>query len=219
MPSSIPDSALQPDPLLPQYRWNPAARNGQGAYIDARGRFVSDKTIRDGLDEYIAAKEKAAAALADKLANGSISLADFELGMMQNIKDAHLASAALAKGGWFHMTQADFGRVGQIVRREYGYFREFAKQIRDKVATAVGGNIKRRVRQYMNQARLTYYDVKRASARLLGNKEIRSTLNPADHCGECVAFDGRWFPINSDEYKPPGRRECRSNCKCYEEYR
>lgn len=219
MPSSIPDSALQADPLLPQYRWNPAARGGQGAYIDERGRFVSDKAIRDGLDGYLAAKEKDAAALADRLASGSISLADFELGMMQNIKDAHLASAALAKGGWFYMTQADFGRVGQIVRQEYGYFREFAKQIRDKAATAVGGNIKRRVKQYMNQARLTYYAIKRALARLMGKGEIRSTLNPADHCAECVAFDGRWFPIDSGEYKPPGSRTCRSNCKCYEEYR
>jgi len=66
--------------------------------------------------------------------------------------------------------------------------------------------------------RKSYYKALEAAIAQARTTHIASVLNPADHCDECVALNGRWYRIDSGLYNPPGNRECRTNCKCSEKY-
>lgn len=66
-------TAVQPDPLLPTYRWNPRARRGLGAYIDRRGRFVSKAAVRAQLDAVVAGLGDEAAGVTRALRAGEVT--------------------------------------------------------------------------------------------------------------------------------------------------
>lgn len=201
-----------------RYGWNAKA----GQYVDSKGKFVPRSAVRDDLDlvlDGITAKMDLAS---QGLRNGAINLDQWLFEMMDLTKRAHLVSAAAQRGGWAQMTQADFGRVGQIVRREYGYLRNFAEQIASG-KQPLDGNIARRARMYGQQARNTFYSFQKVEMERRGFDEERSILNPADHCEGCKSEERKGFRKMDAKGKnkmiPIGRRECRSNCKCSVEYR
>ncbi|KKM97692.1 hypothetical protein LCGC14_1165520 [marine sediment metagenome] len=205
---------FKPNPLTPQYLWNERAAQ----YSDRKsGRFVSRQVIRDQLDKVIDASSQVMRAVSQQLRDGNIGLAEWQLEMMQQIKTTHLAGGAMQRGGWQQMTQADFGRVGQIVRNEYGFLRNFAEQI------AIGeqkldGTLVRRASLYGQQGRPTYLTFWDSTAAQRGFDQERSILNPAEHCAECVSEAAKGFqPIG--QMIPIGRRICRSNDRCDKEFR
>jgi hypothetical protein len=205
---------FKPNPLTPQYLWNERAAQ----YSDrATGRFVSRQVIRDQLDKVIDASSQVMRAVSQQLRDGDISLAEWQTAMMQQVKTTHLAGAAMQRGGWQQMTQADFGRTGQIVRREYGFLRDFAEQIASG-EQKLDGTLVRRSALYGQQGRPTYYTFWDTTAAQRGFDEERSILNPAEHCQDCIDEDAKGFqPIG--QMIPIGQRQCRSNDRCDKEYR
>lgn len=205
---------FKPNPLLPQYRWNVKAAQ----YADRKtGRFVSRQLIRDQLDKVIDASSQVMRALSQQLRAGDISLADWQLSMMQQVKTTHLAAAVMQRGGWQQMTQGDFGQVGRIVRGEYEFLRNFAEQIASG-KVPLDGIITRRSALYGQEGRPTYYTFWEGTAEGQRFDEQRSILNPADHCQDCIDEDAKKFqPIG--KMIPIGRRQCRSNDRCDVEFR
>lgn len=202
-----------------RYAWNDQA----GQYVDTRsGRFVSRAVIREDLDRVLDGITAKMDLTSQALVTGEINLDRWQREMMSLTKRAHLVSASLQRGGWAQLTQADFGRVGQIVRREYDYLRRFADQIASG-KQPLDGNVARRARMYAQQARNTFYSFQRVDMQRRGFDEERSILNPADHCEECVAEEAKGFrPIDGSggsKMVPIGQRICKSNCKCSVEYR
>jgi hypothetical protein len=202
---------------MPSYRWEPGA-GVTGRYRDLRtGRFLPPATVRRELDAYLANSGDAVKALAEQLRGGQINLADWQTAMRQQIKMTQLNAQAAAVGGYNNMTPADYGRVGQRVRQQYGFLQEFARQI-ETGEQRLDGTLARRAELYIKTGRATYYDGVSPAAVEAGATHIRSRLNPADHCEECVFFDGKWFALGSELWVPTGLRECRGNCRCSEEY-
>ncbi len=199
---------LQPDPVLPQYRWNAKTRQ----YIDQRGRFVGRAVIRQQLDRAIDRSADRMVGLAQQLRDGAITLADWQVSMMKEIKAVNIAGALLERGGWFQMTTADFGRVGRIIRGEYEFLRNFAQQLASGKQKP-DGTVIRRARAYAGAARSTYYRFVQNAWAAKGFDLERSILTPADHCDDCVAEDKRGYqPIG--EVTPVGSRQCLTNCRC-----
>jgi hypothetical protein len=200
-------------PLPPsRYRWNAASAR----YIDASGRFVPRSFVRDELDLALEAAQQRMAALAESLRDGTVTLDDWIVEMRRAIKEVHLYSAAASRGGWAQMSQADYGRVGQLVREQYGYLENFANEI--ATGLVLDGRFLARVALYGSAGRRTFHKTERADMEQRAMDEERSLLNPADHCGECVAEAGKgWQPIGS--LIPIGERTCKVNCKCDFEYR
>lgn len=197
-----------------RYAWNDKA----GQYVDSKsGRFVPRSAVRDDLDRVLDGITAKMDLNSQALLNGAINLDQWQLEMMSLTKRAHLVSAASQRGGWAQLTQADFGRVGQIVRREYGYLRNFAEQIASG-KQPLDGNIGRRARMYGQQARNTFYAFQKVEMERRGFDEERSVLNPADHCEECKSEERKGFQTIGSMV-PIGQRICRSNCKCSVEYR
>ncbi len=201
-------------PNLPGYLWNEKAAQ----YVSiATGRFVSRNVIRGQLDKVIDASSKTMKALSQQLRDGKINLAQWQAGMMQQIKTTHLAGAAMQRGGWQQMTQSDFGRVGQIVREEYKYLRQFADDIASG-KVPLDGNVGRRAALYGQQGRPTYLQFWDLEAAKRGFNQEKSTLNPAEHCSECVIQAAMgWQPMG--QMIPIGARRCRSNDRCSKWYR
>lgn len=208
---------IRPNPLTPEYLWNEATHN----YINrTTGRFVKRQVIRDQLDLVIDASSQVMRAISQQLRDGEIGLAEWQISMMQQIKTTHLASGAMQKGGWQQMTQSDFGRVGRIVRNEYGHLRDLAELIASG-EQKLDGTLLRRAALYGQQGRPTYLTFWDGTAIQRGFDEERSILQPAEHCSECVSEDAKGFRKigQKNGMIPIGRRICRSNDRCIKEYR
>ncbi|MCP5016856.1 MAG: hypothetical protein GY938_16550 [Ketobacter sp.] len=216
----MPDvTVIQPDPLLPQYRWNPNARHGLGAHIDSNGRFVSRATVRAELDNVIKGLGDQASTITGQLKAGEVTLSDWQTQMMAISKQSAMVGAVMQKGSWFNMTQSDFGRVGQQVKEQYGFLRDWAKGIAEGVRKIHRGV----ARQYAQFGRQVYYLFEKLKSRLGGLNERRNILHARESCsgvGSCIEQNGLgWLSINDDQFIEIGRRVCRGNCLCTWEYR
>jgi hypothetical protein len=212
MPS--PPSNLKRNNLTPDFLWNSKARQ----YINAAtGRFVSRETIRQELDQVIDASDAAMRALSQRLVDGKMDLAEWQTQMMQQIKTTHLAAGAMQRGGWQQMTQSDYGRVGQIVRREYAFLRDFAGQISNGTQK-LDGSLVSRAGLYGQGGRTGYHRFWRMDMENSGFDQERSILNPAEHCQLCIEqAELGWQPIG--QMIPIGSRTCLSNDRCDVEYK
>lgn len=188
-----------------------------GRYRDSAGRLVSRAAVRRSIDAAIRGMDTRARSLADQYRRGEISLGAWEREMRELIKNTHLLNAAAAKGGRDMLTQADYGRVGQIVREEYNHLSGFAGEVAAGFQRT-DGRFNLRAQMYMRAGRGTYEVTQRSVARDAGHSEEKSLLAPADHCAQCVEQAAlSWQPLGT--LLPPGSRTCLGNCKCELTYR
>lgn len=200
-------------PLLTGYAWN-----GTRYYDLETGQFVSNATIREGLESLMDVSALRMNGLTQQLIDGGISLADWQTGMMQQIKIAHTASAALSQGGWAQMTQSQWGATGQMIRAQYDYLRNFASEIVSG-KQPLDGRALVRSDMYADAANGTYAEMDRRSQILDGMDEERRILeDTTDACDGCIEQAGLdWQPIGTLD--PIGAEECATRCRCEFEYR
>lgn len=155
--------------------------------------------------------------MSSRLVAGTVTISGWQLAVSAAMRDSHLYSAALAKGGWAQMTQSDYGRVGAMLRERNKFLVSFAREIESGALTQA--QIRARAALYTESGRTVYHLTERIEMRdHLGMAEERSVLGPADHCAGCVAErDKGWVAIGG--IRPIGTRTCLSRCKCFIEYR
>ena len=196
------------------YRWEPNA-GVSGRYRDERGRFVASSTVRRELDRYLDAADPAKA-LAEALRGRQVSLADWELGMRRHVKNVTINAISLERGGYANVRPSDWGRVGQIVREQYGYLKGFAADIASG-KQKLDGTLARRASLYSQSARNSYYRSKAANAtgKVTHQMSVRSAR---DSCWQCRELDRKVFRIDDTSFPLPGRRVCNHNCQCHLAY-
>lgn len=195
-----------------KYTWDEVA----GRYVDENGNAVSFEEVRLWLDEVLDRNDLKMSQTALLLLSGSINVQKWQDEMRASLKDIHLISGALARGGWAHMSQADFGRIGNELRFQYERLARFADQI--ERGLPLDGRFRRRVQLYAQSGRVSYTSALRQEMALRGYTEEQSVLAAADHCSECVAeADKGWVPIGT--LINIGERICKSNCRCHLEFR
>ena len=152
-----------------------------------------------------------------ELRDGTISLDAWRNSMRNEIRQQHLIAAMAAKGGRAQMTPADYGRVGQLVRKQYGYLEKFALDV-DSGKVPLNGAFLSRSAMYSQASRGTYHAVERTEMMARQMTEERNILGKADHCPGCLEETARqWVGIG--QLVPPGQRTCKVNCKCRLRYR
>ena len=182
------------------------------------GRIVSRATVTNGLEAMMDASAVNMNTLTQSLIDGNISLASWQSSMMTEIKNAHVASAALSQGGWAQMTPAQWGETGQLIRQQYDYLRDYAKAIADGTQP-LDGRALVRSDLYADAANGTYWEIDKRSMIADGYDEGRRILEPgADHCEDCEDYfwDG-WMPI--EDIPEIGNSQCLTRCRCTIEYR
>ena len=193
----------------------------QHRYRDtSTGRYISARQVRGDIDRMVDAAGKGAARqMTTALKDGRISLAEWQSGMARAVKNVNYAAVAAASGGVNNMTAVERGRAGAIIREQYKHLRNFAKDI-ETGKQPLDGRALRRADMYMDAARGSYHDQKRAAEAAAHPGQammIRSIRHPGDSCRQCVELHGKWFPLGSADYVPVGRRLCRTSCRCSEE--
>jgi hypothetical protein len=155
--------------------------------------------------------------LTQALLDGHLALSAWEVQAMASIKSSHLLGASLAMGGWNNMTPADFGWVGQRIRSQYAYLRDFANQLANG-KQALNGTVLARTEMYAQAARQTHRAAQQRLAQQRGMEQERNQLGAADHCSGCLTETARgWQPIGT--LVPCGSRNCLSRCHCSLQYR
>ncbi len=198
-------------PSPSKYSWNEAA----GRYRGANGQFVSFERIRSFLDQALDRNEARVASLASKLRNRQITLAEWQIEMRDTIKDIHLASSALARGGWAQMSEVDYAKVAEKIEFQLKKLNDFALQI--EKGLPLDGRFARRTTLYAQSGRVTYHESLRNEMALRGFTLEKSVLASSDHCSECVSEAAKGFvPIG--DLVLIGERICRSNCRCHVEF-
>ena len=202
-------------PITSHYGWSELA----GRYIDLEtGRFVSFAKIRNVLESVMDASAVRMNILSQQLVDGSISIANWQVAMKQQIKIIHVNAGMAANGGFAQMSQSDWGAVGQMIRAQYGYLDKFAQQIANG-EQALDGRLLVRSDMYGDAARGTFEQMERRLQITNGFEEERRVLedklNNCDGCLEQAALN--WQPIGTLD--PIGAEECTVRCRCEFEYR
>lgn len=195
-----------------------------GRYTDlATGRFVKFSDVRDSLESVMDASGENMNNLTNQLIAEQISLEQWQIGMMEEIKTAHTAAAAAANGGWAQMSQADWGATGRLIRDQYDFLRNFAAEIASG-KQRLDGTARVRTDLYADAARGTFEETRRRYERLKnGMEEEARELGEADHCssdddptGEregCLELAAlSWQPIGT--LPRIGNSVCITRCHC-----
>jgi len=198
------------------YGWNETAHR----YYDLQtGVFVSSAKISEGLEAMMDASAVNMNALTQSLMDSVISLKDWQSGMMTEIKNTNVASAALANGGWGNMTSADWGYAGSLIKEQYKFLDNYAKEIANGTQ-ALDGRMLVRSDLYADAANGTFWNMTSRSMLQDGYDQARRVLVAKDgnNCDGCIeaAAEG-WVPV--DEVLPIGDAECQVRCRCEIEFR
>lgn len=193
---------------MPDYNYD----NRSQRWRDAdNGRFVSETAVRAELENVVSATYDELDTLTRQMYAGNISVQQWQVSVAQSLSDAHLAQSMFAVGGRANMTQANWGRVGGVLRDEYRYLSRFANDIasgRVSEAQALA-----RIQQYGNATYQSYWrEYAHTSSGLLYWR-----LSPAEHCGDCLTLSGDspYTAQTIPTYPGAGQTTCRGNCRCY----
>lgn len=208
------------------WTWDPASRryraslDGAEALGQKPGTFVGQAKMLTLRDEFIDARKGHTNDLANQLATGAINLNQWTVAMRQEIKDNFICQYTLAHGGRNTLTQADYGRLGQMIKGQYQYLDNFAADIASGKFTEQA--LAARARMYIEASSHAFERGKvlqtgmpdlpaypgDGNTRCLSNckcswqiKETDTaweatwTLGLAEHCDDCISNAGRWNPL------------------------
>lgn len=197
-----------------RYTWSDTSQR----YRDSRtGRFVSAAAVRDELDKSIDASAKAIREATEGLRAGTLALSAWQLVMADEIRNGHLASTALARGGWSRLTVEDYRAASKAVAEQYKFLRNFAADVASG-KQKLDGTLIRRAELYTMAARGQYEDTRREAEAERGLTEERRIRHARDSCETCIEEERKgWQPIGT--LRRIGDSLCRSRCRCQFEYR
>jgi len=185
------------------------------------GRFVSERRIRSVMDRYESARKAQVDALTDDLVSGKINLKAWVSRMRDDIKRAYIVQYLAGRGGRGAMTQADWGRIGGLLRTQYLYLNRFATDM--SVGGMSPGQIGARAKMYIDSSTQAFERAKVVGSRgmpalpaypgdgttqCLSNCKCRWVikekadvweatwkLGQAEHCPDCIYRSAVWKPL------------------------
>jgi hypothetical protein len=144
---------------------------------------------------------------------GKIDLPEWQTRFAQSIKESHLRMSALGAGGKDKLSNAHFGSVGGILRKEYSYLDNFAKGIENGEFSEK--YILARAGLYAASTRRSFFKGEQISRAIAGVTLAKRVLDSqSKHCNDCPAyFTPDWTPI--ENIVVPGEAcACGGRCRC-----
>jgi len=131
----------------------------------------------------------------------------------QTIKESHLRMSALGAGGKDRLTNAHFGSIGGLLRKEYGYLDNFAKGIQNGEYSE--RYILARAGLYAASTRKSFFKGEQISRAIAGVTLAKRVLDAqARHCKDCPAYATDTFIPIQDIMVPGEACECGGRCRC-----
>jgi hypothetical protein len=186
-------------------------------YLPGSGQtgIAPDSVIHAEIDMPIAAGQMVLRNLTNQLYAGDITLAQWQAGVVSELKDAHLAQALFGAGGRSQLTDAGLAQVRQTLSRQIEFLRKFTDDI------AAGRISERqalsRISQYANATRQSFWIERERSISAERRIEIDWMLSVAEHCDDCLALaaGSPYRPGELGQYPGDGGTQCRGNCQCF----
>jgi hypothetical protein len=201
---------------MPDWAWE-----GNGYRDLDTGRSVDADQVREWVLESIRKSEDAVAELAQLLTEGKLSLADWRRLMRETIKDEYVAFFLLGLGGLELLREEEIRQLVELLVEQYAYLDQFVVQMGEGLPS--NAQIIARSRSYIRSAGSAYWVATYDAVTRGGMTEVKWTMNPAEHCEDCIAFAGMgWQPIEEDPYHGAvprsGDTRCLFNCLCVLEF-
>lgn len=170
-------------PNKPLWYWDDSVRQ----YRDpTTGRFVGVAQMQGLRNEFIERQKEIGAGLAQSYRTGAIDIYQLEANIKDLIKNTYVDLYVLGAGGRNNLSQRDWGRIGAMLKEQYGengYLKGFMEQIAARNMSQA--QIAARLNMYINSANEALW---KALTRDLG------FVLPA--------------------YPGDGSTECLTNCRC-----
>jgi len=149
-----------------------------------------------------------------------VSLQRWQLDFRHQLRQAYINEYLLGRGGVGNMTQADWGRLGGMLKEQYGWMNRMAAQMANGEVSPAQAKI--RMDMYFKSSREAYERAKRVSS---GSPDLPAypgdgstqcrvncqcswdiqetedewlaywTLGPAEHCPDCDNRSRQWAPL------------------------
>jgi hypothetical protein len=176
------------------------------------GRYVSNDAVNAEMFRHSDATHSTLESLTRQLYAGDIPLAKWQIAVASELNDAHLAQAMFAVGGRANMGQAEFGRVGQTLREQYGFLNRFAEDIAaGRVSEARALN---RIQMYGEACKQSYW----AEYAEKSDGLMDWVLGAVDenNCDDCPrnAANSPYKKENLPSYPADGTTKCKTRCRC-----
>jgi hypothetical protein len=188
-----------------------------GRYRDDRGRFLSKESVGKLVDSRIDQLEANLRRYTRMLADGNLTLDQWQGSVREAIKNAHIQAALIGYGGKDEMGSAEYGRIGQRLRAEHTYLQGFARDLLDgRISNPMA---LARVGLYAKSVRGSYWQGTELRQQQQGFSLMKRKLDgQAQHCQDCLDYAARGIvPIGT--LPLPGQRcACRARCRCSIEY-
>lgn len=158
------------------------------------------------------------AELAEQLRSGQITIGQWEASMRSYLRSNYEAAMTLVKGGRDNITQSDWGYEGSLLKKQYAYLNNFAKEMQANPAVWSNKRLDARMNLYKESAYTAMEDMQRRNMQQNGFTRERRVLDPsANNCDDCIEYAGMgWQPIGT--LPAIGESVCIVNCKCEFEY-
>lgn len=156
------------------------------------GQYIGVRGMEELRDQFVDRQKSITDALAEQLRRNEITLSQWEKGMRQTIKDTYIDMYSVGAGGRNALSQKDWGRIGAMVKEQYGvngYLKGFYNDIAS--GNLSEGQIAARSRMYINSA----------------NEALWKGIT-----NELPTKPGQNYPLPF--YPGDGSTECLTNCKC-----
>ena len=203
--------------MAPTFEFEKGTQRYRYTSGDRKGQFVAFETVHNDLTaSYQSQQKDVGRSVNAKLFNGEIDTASWMREQAAQLKQAHINMFALGFGGHARLGASEYGSIGNRLRGEYGFLRQFAQDIEDgKLSEA---QINARADQYYQSLWQTY-EIGREKAHVQDGFEWeRRYTSVGEVCPDCVAFAAKgWQPIGSLP-APGDQSRCRANCRCWKEF-
>lgn len=181
----------------PRRRQRPGKRAARPRSSPDQAALAAQRSARASkLDTYAEVRDAYAVAAddaTDRLLSGEISPRQWEAEMQDAVRDAHTAAYVAGRSGIVeNVTPREWGRLGPVVRGQYGYLRRWRMELEATPgAERSEAAIRARARLYSAAARQSF---ERGVQDEIGAGGVPIPLLPA--------------------YPGDGSTDCRANCKC-----
>jgi hypothetical protein len=187
----------------------------RGTILYRAGKIITPDSLHDLWVDYVDSIDFDS--ISDELKAGTVTLAEWQSSMRDELYDGYLLSSLLAMGGLGVASLAGWAFMADVVKAQYNYLDGFANDIKSSPLEWLTGRLNARANMYSNSVYSSYENASRNEAALDGYNLERRVLGASDHCSSCLEYAALgWQPINT--LPAIGDSICRSNCKCEFEY-
>lgn len=198
-----------------QFEFNEAS----GRYRDSRTKkFVKRSLIILETDKEEARLKTQLRRLTQQLISQDLTLKQWESRFAQSIKESHIRMSALGAGGSLRLTNAHFGSIGGLLRKEYRLLNRFTKGIEQGKYSE--GYILNRASMYGASTRRSFFKGEQISRAIAGVTEAWRRLDTqAQHCPDCPAYATNGYAPIEKVVAPGAACKCGGKCRCTIVYR